>query len=155
MVDIGQQDMLLRSKAQHGCPQQRAMRQIPAPLRLGGGKPARLRLAIGLGQAAQIEQRNLDRQRGCDRLERLPVDGRKRRPQRGMAPHDLVDGAGKRSYIEPPDEPKRARDGIGRRAGVQLVQKPDALLSVGQRKAAERSAALLQRTVQQRALPGR
>src|SRR5215475_5944783 len=62
-----------------------------------------------------------------------------------MAPHNLIEAVLERAYMQRPVQLHGSRDVIQRTAWVQLIEKPEALLSIGQRKDVERMPLLFEK----------
>src|SRR6266571_2865144 len=62
-----------------------------------------------------------------------------------MAPHNLIEAMLERAYMQRPVQLYGSRDVIQWTAWVQLIEKPQALLSIGQRKDVERMALLFEK----------
>ncbi len=134
VVEGYEQDVALPGQAQQGGPYQRGLRQVEGRLGLGGNLPAGLRLALGLGQVAQVH--HLQRQR------RLRVDVLHGRlalfteggAQRLVTVDELLEGASQRLLVQRAVHPDRGGDVVEGAARLQPVEEPQALLREGQRQ---------------------
>ena len=86
------------------------------------------RVALVGRQAGQIEQRQRERQRGCDELAQLPIVDAKGGAQRLVALHDGVEATRQEGDIEATAQANDGSKMIGRAGRLQLVQKPEPLL---------------------------
>src|SRR6185436_13470566 len=103
-------------------------------------RPAqRLRLALGFGQPAQILQRQGNVKGRRDDLPRLALDDSEGGPQDFVAFDDRRERALERRYIQRPTQAKSEMlvvDGVAR---FELIQKPESLLSKGERERIRRA----------------
>ena len=124
-----QQEMLFRTEGD----EQRAQHQVAREIewtaclllddRLGFGPAGRCRTA------RQIHARHHRRPGRADHLRRLAVDDSERRAQDLVPPHDLLERTRERVRVERPEQMHGARDVVGSRARLQLLQEPQALLT--------------------------
>src|SRR5438093_978081 len=87
-----------------------------------------------------------------DHLDRLPIDGRERGAQRGVALDDRVEAALQHGDVEPAREAKGRVDVVGGGPRLQLVEEPQPLLGEGEWEGTELGALLLERASEQRPL---
>ena len=92
---------------------------------LGGAVlgPAEIAAALGFDATAVL-----------DDTERRAVARLEGRAQRLVTPRHLGQGAGEGRHVERPAQAQKLRDVVGGRAGLQLVEEPEALLGEGERE---------------------
>src|SRR5215471_16323527 len=70
-----------------------------------------------------------------------------------MTPHNRIEAVLERAYMEWPVQLHCRRDAIQWAAWAQLIEKPEALLRIGQRKDVERMALLFEKPLDKLAFP--
>jgi hypothetical protein len=136
-----EQDVVLRTEAQHGDAQQRPQRQIERTLVLLPGGAPQLRLPQRLRQGGEVDHRQGEDRFGRDLLDRPPPFRGEGGAQRIVAAEDLAEGELEHAGIEPAGEADGRDQVVGRGAAVELLEEPHPFLAEGERRAAGRRAA--------------
>src|SRR5205823_2608742 len=101
------------------------------------GEAAGSVLALPLGEGAQIHNGHGDAQRGRDDLDRSSLEGRERGAEDLVARRDLVQALLQGGHTQRTRQTLRDRNIVRRAAGLDLVEKPQALLREGGREDAD------------------
>ena len=124
-----QEHVVVAGEADEGETHQRPSCQIEGLPALVLGQPHRFALGRFARQMSQVDHRQWQIERWRDHLQGHAVFGPERRPQRFVAPDDLVDAAVQRLDIHLEGQTHRFEDVVGRRSRNQLFDEPEPLLS--------------------------
>src|SRR6266545_7848745 len=116
--------------------QQRQASQVERALRLLGRQAARLRFAALRGQRTQVGDRQFQRQRRRDNLDRLAVFQIKACPEDFVPANDLIDRLFKKLGLERALHPHGQGDVVERTPRLKLFEEPEPLLP-GRRREGE------------------
>ncbi|MNB89005.1 hypothetical protein D3C75_360270 [compost metagenome] len=135
VVQGQQQHVLLSCELEQGDPQQRTGRQIERQYRLLFGGFSHGTFALLGGQCAEIHLLDDQRRGGRDLQQAVIGLTGEHRAQGFMPRHQAGERLLQRRQVQAPGQPHRARQVVGTAVGIQLPEKPHALLGVRQRLA--------------------
>ena len=136
VVQIHQQRVLPRGDAEQGGADERSPGEVERTPRFVAREPRQLPPAEILRQPLQIDQRNLEGRRRCDRLDGAVLTGLERGAQRLVPADDLAEGAAQGVQVEPAGQADGAVHVVERVVRRQAVEEPQALLGERERQVA-------------------
>ncbi len=134
VVEGEERDVLGGGGAHQRRAHQRPGGEVERAPRLGEHQPPHLGLGERRGDRREIDQRHGEVDPRRDRLDRAGAGQREGRAQGLVAAHHLLERAAEGGDVEPPLEAHRARQVVGRGAGLHPIEEPEPLLGEGERR---------------------
>ena len=134
VMDHHDQHVLALVHAESRCPEERSLREVEGPARLGHGELVRPGHPVAPGQAGEVPHRQLDLKRVQHCRDGKPLGHGERRAQRLVTFGTMLDSApASAATFERPAEGEGHRAVVDRTLGGELMQEPQALLGEGER----------------------
>jgi hypothetical protein len=133
VVHDQQQEVMVRAQTQQRRAQQRVVREVEGPLRLGTRAPQRLGLTLRRRRTLQIDHRHLEGERLGDHLHHLALDLDKRGAQHLVARDDRPQAVTQRRFGQVATQPEQPADVVARGSRLEAIEEPQAQLRVRER----------------------